>query len=166
MRALFERHHAALHAFVAGRSRDAFEASDVVQDAMLEVWRRAGDFESRSSVKTWMFAIARNKLIDRTRKGARTVLTDEPPETVDEGPSAEELVARADDAVVLRGCMDKLSEAHRSVIHLAYFEDLAYRDIAEVEGVPTGTVKTRVHHAKKLLLACVEAARGAVSGAA
>jgi len=100
------------------------EASDIVHETMLEVWRRADRFQGRSSLKSWMFSIARNKSIDKNRKLSRLSYTDDVPEMA----------------------------AHRRMIHLAFYEDLSYREIAEIEGCPIGTVKTRILHAKKLLM--------------
>lgn len=155
MRLLYERHLRTLDAFLRGRGADPSTAADTVQDTMLEVWRRAGRFAGASSVKTWMFSIARNKLVDRQRRAVRVSLVEEVPETVDPDPDPEALTMAARDRERLRGCLDGLKPAHRLVIRLAFYEDLSYDEIAEVEAVPKGTVKTRVFHAKQLLLRCL-----------
>jgi len=95
---------------------------DIVHETMMEVWRSAKKFEGRSSLKSWMFSIARNKSIDRNRKGGRLQYTDE-----------------------------VLPPAHRKIIHLVFFQGLGYQEISELENIPVGTVKTRVLHAKKKL---------------
>lgn len=155
MRVLYERHHDGLFAFIRGKSGDDFTTADVVHDTMLEVWRKAGAFSGRSSVKTWMFTIARNKLVDRFRKSSRVSVVEEVPEMVDEGPDPEAVAIASNDASRVRACLAKLKEAHRAVIRLAFFEDQSYDQIAEIEGIPVGTVKTRVHHAKQLLMRCL-----------
>lgn len=155
MKALYERHSTALFHFLRFRLGDAFEAADVMQEAFLEVWRNAGRFEGRSSAKTWIFGIARNKAIDRMRRGGRMVLG-EPDQTIpDDAPSPETVMERASDAARVRACMEKLSDAHRSAMRLAFYEDLPYGEIAEIEEVPLGTIKTRIHHAKQLLKHCL-----------
>ncbi|WP_158964876.1 RNA polymerase sigma factor [Chachezhania sediminis] len=155
MHALYQRHHDALFAFIRMRCDDDALAADVVQDAMMEVWRCAGRFAGRSSVKTWIFAIARNKMLDRLRKSSQLSFTDDVPEEVDESPDAVSVIAASQDASLLRDCLNKLKKVQLAVIRLAFFDELPYAEIAEIEGVPLGTVKTRIFHAKSALLHCL-----------
>lgn len=155
MKQLYERHHASLVVFVESRLRDPVEAFDVVQDTFMDVWRSASRHEERSSVKTWMFSIARNKTIDRFRKKGREVPLDENFDPPDLTPNAEAVIEAASDAEQVRGCIDKLSAAHARAVRLAFYEDMGYAEIAELEQVPEGTIKTRIFHAKKLLMQCL-----------
>jgi RNA polymerase sigma-70 factor (ECF subfamily) len=156
MKLLYERHSAALYHFIRARLRDPFESGDVMQEVFLEIWRAAGRFEGRAAVKTWIFGIARNKAVDRMRGGARLVLAEPDPDLPDEEtPDPEAVAAAASDAARVRDCIQGLSDAHRSAIHLAFYQDLPYGDIAEIEGVPVGTIKTRILHAKRLLMHCL-----------
>jgi RNA polymerase sigma-70 factor (ECF subfamily) len=118
---------------------------------MMEVWRNAARFEGRSSIKSWMFTIARNKSIDRNRKGRRLHYTDSIPESEDEGVDPAEAMEASQDQDLIRSCVKKLSDSHRSVIHLVFFQNLSYQEVSDIEGIPVGTVKTRVLHAKKKL---------------
>ncbi|WP_424934484.1 RNA polymerase sigma factor [Amaricoccus macauensis] len=155
MKALYERHSDALFHFLRFRLGDAHEAADVMQEAFLEVWRNAGRFEGRSSAKTWIFGIARNKAIDRMRRRGKMVLG-EPDQTIpDDAPSPEKVMENASDVARVRACMEKLSDAHRTAVRMAFYEDMSYPEIAEAEAVPVGTIKTRVHHAKQLLKHCL-----------
>ncbi len=155
MQTLYERYHDALFAFLRGRGADAASAADTLQDTMLEIWRTSARYSGQASFKTWMFAIARNKLIDRNRRSARLSLVEEVPESADPDPNPEALAMAARDADRLRSCLGRLKLAHRHVIRLAFFEDLTYEEIADIEDVPKGTVKTRIYHAKQLLLRCL-----------
>lgn len=158
--ALYERHSDAVYKFLRYRLRDPFEAADIMQDVFLEIWRVAGRFEGRSAARTWILGIARNRAVDRMRRGAREVTAAEPDaEIADEAPDPEAVVAAASDAARLRDCIGKLSETHRSAIHLAFYEELPYGEIAAIEGVPAGTIKTRILHAKRLLMHCLAAFR-------
>jgi len=74
------------------------------------------------------------------------------PDTADDEANPLEALELSQDAVHLKDCIAKLSETHRRMIHLAFYEDLSYREICEIEGCPVGTVKTRILHAKKLLM--------------
>ncbi|MDS9469963.1 sigma-70 family RNA polymerase sigma factor [Paracoccus sp. MBLB3053] len=157
MKSLYDRLSKPLYCFLRARMGDPFEAADLMQETFLEVWRGAARFEGRSSARTWIFGIARNRSVDRLRRAGRVVLA-EPDETVaDETPDPEALAAAASDASKVRACMEGLSAPHRSVVELAFFQDLGYGEIAEIEGVPTGTVKTRIMHAKQLLKRCLAA---------
>ena len=160
LKALYERHSGALYKFLSYRLRDPFEAADVMQDVFLEIWRVAIRFEGRSAPRTWMFGIARNRAVDRMRRGGREVTAAEPDtEVADDAPDPEAVVAAASDAARLRDCIGRLSDTHRSAIHLAFYEELPYGEIAAIEGVPVGTIKTRILHAKRLLMHCLAAFR-------
>lgn len=160
LKTLYERHSDAVYKFLRYRLRDPFEAADVMQDVFLEIWRAAGRFEGRSTARTWIFGIARNRAVDRMRRGSREVTAPEPDADVaDEAPDPEAIAAAASDAARLRACIGRLSETHRSAIHLAFYEELPYGEIAVIEGVPAGTIKTRILHAKRLLLHCLASFR-------
>ncbi|GIT89998.1 RNA polymerase sigma factor [Jannaschia pagri] len=155
MRVFFERYEASLFAFLRSRGADTQTADDVVQDAMLAVWRTAGSFRGTSRVKTWLFAIGRNKLIDRQRRGSHLQVVEDVPDTADDAPNAEALLIAAQDAERVRACLDRLKPHHLTAMRLAFYEDMTYAEIAEIEGRPEGTIKARVHYAKQLLMRCL-----------
>lgn len=144
-----------LFRFIASKMNDPFEAGDIHQEVFVEIWRSAGRFEGRSTVKTWMFGIAYRKIMDRFRKNSRVELTDEPPEQEDLSPDALTRIAASEQSEALRFCLEELSAPQRLAIELAFFEDMTYREIAEIAETAEGTAKTRVFHAKKLLLHCL-----------
>lgn len=142
--------------FIRSRLNDPFESSDVLHDVFMDVWRSAGRFEGRSKVQTWIFGIAYRKVIDVHRRRGRMDVTDDIPDTADDSPDAEACLASSEEAEHVRHCLGTLKDDHRSAIGLAFYEDMTYAEIAEVQGVPEGTIKTRVFHAKKLLMRCLE----------
>lgn len=152
MKQLYELQSGPLFHFVKSWLANPHEASDIVHETMLEVWRRADRFQGRSSLKSWIFSIARNKSIDKNRKLSRLSYTDEMPDTPDEDINPMEALAASQEIDTLKSCVANLSETHRRMIHLAFYEDLSYREISEIEDCPIGTVKTRILHAKKLLM--------------
>jgi len=156
MRVLYDRYNGPLYAFLVSRCQNPEVSSDCVQDTMLDVMRAASRFSGKSSVKTWLFAIARNKLVDALRKRGKLSFVEEVPDTEDDMPNPEAAAIAADDRDRLRGCIGKLSETHRIAIRLAFLEDLTYTEIAEIEEVPVGTIKTRIFHAKQALMRCLE----------
>lgn len=151
---LYRAYEAPLYRFITSKLRDPFEANDVLHDVFMEVWRAAAKFEGRSAVKTWLFGIAYRKVMDRFRKSARTELTDEPPEEVDEQDGFCDL-AQAQEAGHVRFCIETLKAAHRMVIELVFYQEMTCREVAETVDIPEGTVKTRLFHAKKLLMHCI-----------
>jgi RNA polymerase sigma-70 factor (ECF subfamily) len=155
----YRRYHGRVYAFLLRRLGDAADAAETANEVMLEVWRGAARFEGRSRPLTWVFGIAQHKALDRLRRAAAR------PQTADTDPDAlaavdagaAELIARAQDAERLRRCLERLSEAQRTVVHLAFYEDLAYGEIAAILDCPEGTVKTRMFHAKEGLRRCLGA---------
>ena len=161
MKALYEAYAPSITHFVRGWLRDPSHASDIVHETMLVVWRKASNFEFRSNAKTWIFAIAKNKALENNRSGSRLDVREEViPEDAANEDSPHDALGLLQDAEQVRDCIAKLSDAHRRAIHLSFYEDLSYAEIAEIEACPLGTVKTRIMHAKKLLLNCLSRKRG------
>ena len=154
--ALYRALERPVYRFIRSKLNDPFECSDVLHDVFMEVWRSAARFEGRSKVQTWIFGIAYRKVIDVHRKRGRMDVTDDIPEAEDDTPDAEQCLAAGQEAEHVRYCLGTLKDDHRTAISLAFYEDMTYAEIAEVAGVPEGTIKTRVFHAKKLLLRCLQ----------
>ena len=151
MNEIYKAYAPALNGFIRLFLVDPNDVADIIHDTMLEVWRKADRFEGRSSLKTWIFSIAKNKSIDRNRKHARLKYSDEPIEIKDDALNAAELVNLSQKASTVRQAVAQLKPDHRRVIHLSFFEDLTYKEIAEIENCPVGTVKTRILYAKRSL---------------
>ncbi len=137
---------------------DPHEAADILNEVMLEVWNGARRFEGRSKVSTWVLGIARHKILDRLR-ARRPGTTDlesgaEIEDTDGRGPA--DLSAAAEQAREVRRCLQQLSDQHREVVYLTYYQGLSYPEIAVIADCPEGTVKTRMYHARKALQRCLE----------
>jgi RNA polymerase sigma-70 factor, ECF subfamily len=123
-------------------------AEELTQDVFMAVWRKASRFDAgRGRLSTWVMAIAHNLAIDRLRheRGAGRpvlVLVDEMPEPA---PSEEE--SQLIDRETARRALEGLSPAERQLLTLAYFHGWTAREIAEADGIPLGTVKTRLRTA-------------------
>ncbi|MBW2245464.1 MAG: RNA polymerase sigma factor, partial [Deltaproteobacteria bacterium] len=97
-------------------------------------------------------------IIDRLRKRGDRVFEDiEESSPADTTANAEDVMAGVGDALSVRTCVERLPPAQREVIHLAFFQELSYSEIARVMDCPEGTVKTRVYHAKRSLKVCLAA---------
>lgn len=145
-----------LFRFLASRLNDPFACADLLHEVFLDVWNGAARFEGRATVKSWVFGIAYRKVMDHFRKQGRFTTDADMPEQEDDSPDALTCLAAAQDAAHLHACLDGLKPEHRAAIELTFFQDMGYREIAEVLDVAEGTVKTRVFHAKKLLMHCLE----------
>jgi RNA polymerase sigma-70 factor (ECF subfamily) len=144
---LYDRYQAVMYGLAMRITNDAALAQDAVQEAFVGVWRNASRYaEGRASVRTWMIAIAHHRAIDIVRR--RRAISPLPEfDEVHEALTAPDVwpeVARAADAAEVRRAMSTLPEAQRKSIELAYFSGLTQTEIAEREGIPLGTVKSRV----------------------
>jgi RNA polymerase sigma-70 factor, ECF subfamily len=123
-------------------------AEELTQDVFVAAWRKAARFDpARGRLSTWLMTIAHNLAVDRLRRdtGVRRpvmVLVDEVPETVRDGD--EEVVLERDAAV---RALSSLTDAERRLLARAYFRGLTAREIADADGIPLGTVKTRLRSA-------------------
>ncbi|MCB2129193.1 MAG: sigma-70 family RNA polymerase sigma factor [Rhodobacteraceae bacterium] len=160
-RAAFERLYLLmerpLFRFARLKLNDPFRSADIVHEVFLEVWRRAAEFQGKSSARTWMFAIAYRKIVDTYRREGRLSYQEELPEQIDDSADATSVLVAAEQAEAVRECLGRLRVEHRLAIELTFYEDMGYREIAEIAGVPEGTVKSRVFHAKQLLMRCLAA---------
>ena len=161
MRVLFGRHHLKVYRFVCSMLRDTALAEDVVNDVFFEVWQRAGKFERRSSVSTWLLGIARFKALGARRKRREDALDEEQAEAIADDTDTPEIVAqKADKAGLLRRCIGQLSDDHRIVVDLVYYHEKSVEETAMILEIPEATVKTRMFHARKRLAELVNAAGG------
>ena len=136
------------------------KAEEVTNDVMLEVWKNAARFEGRSKVSTWILGITRHVALNAVRrKEFDTVDLDDAPEPVAEveaTPAVER--DRTTLKAELKKALAQLSQEHRDVVELTFFHGCSYQEIAAIVDCPPNTVKTRMHHAKKLLLGHLTAA--------
>src|SRR3954462_10069479 len=151
LRELYRRYARELFGFAASALGDREQAEEVVQDVFAQLWRHAGEYDqTRASVRTWLYAIARNRIVDAHRRAAGR------PKQAGGGSldSSAEIDAALDQAVLrwmVNAALARLSPAHREVIRLAHYGGLTMREIAEKTGVLIGTVKSRTSYALRHL---------------
>gem|GEM_PF-78319 len=145
-RALYEHFAPRVKSFLLGKGSSPEVAEEAVQEAMLNVWRKAAYFDpSKAAASTWIFAIARNTRIDLLRKENRPALDPNDPALVPDFPApAFETVSAAQEANQIRERVAALPAEQQDVLRLAFFEDLAHSEVAERLGIPLGTVKSRI----------------------
>ena len=154
----YREHGAELYRFARRWTGDRGAAEDLVQDVALRAWSAAGGFDpTRASLRTWLFAIARNVAIDHGRRKAVRPTTVTDPRQVDPGPVSDHVddVLRAD---AVARALQTLSHDHRVAIVETYLRDRPYDEVAAELGVPASTVRSRVFHG-------LRAMRGTMQGA-
>ena len=163
-RTLVVRYERPLFSLVARMVRDHAQAEDLAQEAFVRAFRALASFDRSRKFSSWLFKIAHNLTIDHLRRRALDTESLETPIGSDGGAGERTLeskladvstlapdrqVEQGDLASALERAIASLRPEYREVILLRFVEGLAYQEIAEVLGVPLGTVKTNIHRARK-----------------
>jgi len=139
---------------------DSADASDVVQDIFLKVFRNIGGFKGEAALKTWIFKIAFSEILNRLRWWKRrhrfsTMSLDEQSNgapagdyVADCGPTPEEILQSKEREKAIQQALSRLSHEHRSIVVLRDIEGFSYNEIADVLGISMGTVKSRLARAR------------------
>ncbi len=149
---LFSRFHPQLSRYVSRLLRRPELVEEVVNDTLFVVWEKAGRFEGRSKVSTWITGIAYLKGIKALDK-LRTI-PEQHADAFEETDDIEEtgnVIARLGLQEWLSNGLDLISADQRSVVELTYFHGYSYKEIAAVMDCPVNTVKTRMFHARRRL---------------
>ena len=148
---LFNHFAPRVKAFLMKSGADPQMAEECSQEVMATVWRKAHLFDpARASVSTWIFTIARNKKIDAIRKLNRPEPEQLYPEQ-DYEPDQEEVVELQQETERLATALSELPEKQRVLIEKAYLGELSHSEIAEITGLPLGTIKSRIRLALEKL---------------
>jgi RNA polymerase sigma-70 factor, ECF subfamily len=134
-----------LSAWMRAQGTDATIAETVVQDVMITAWTRASLFDAtKASARTWMYTLARNRLIDHHRAGARQARVLDDFATLMPGPEVlGDTPERAWNGAQMTELLGELPVEQREILLLIYVEGRSHREIAERLGLPVGTVKSR-----------------------
>ncbi|MCR9070621.1 MAG: sigma-70 family RNA polymerase sigma factor [Alphaproteobacteria bacterium] len=143
---LFEHFAPRLKSYLMRLGTDDGAAEEVVQEAMVMVWRKADSFDRRqASASTWIFTIARNKRIDRLRRERRPELDPNDPALVPDPVEPADMTVQSQqsrDRILL--AVEKLPAEQSELIRMAYFDDKSHAEIAAEMALPLGTVKSRI----------------------
>ncbi|MEP7032822.1 MAG: sigma-70 family RNA polymerase sigma factor [Actinomycetota bacterium] len=126
-------------------------AQDLVQDTFVKLWRSADRYEpARGKLETWVLLVARSLAIDGLRRRvleSRVLQRTGPPAEVSPERGPDEVAETTDLADRARRAMSDLSDGQRAALELAYFAGKTSAEVAELEGIPLGTAKTRIRTA-------------------
>ncbi len=160
---LVERYRRELFNFLARFTGDRALAEDIFQEAFLQVHMSSGSFDTSRRLKPWLFTIAANKARDALRKRSRkqaapldaTVAGSENDRTSyadllpADIPAPDESLLNLETRRGVQSIVEQMPETLRAVLMLSYFNGFAYKEIADILGIPLGTVKSRLHAAVK-----------------
>ena len=126
---------------------------DVLQDVWLTAIKRLPSLQSAEAFRVWLYRIARDKAVDavRGRQREREVLADIAESLPDEPADQIEPSFTTENIELIHHALGLLSAVHREVLTLRFLEDMSLEEVSHVIGCPTGTVKSRLHHAQRLL---------------
>lgn len=154
---LMDRYGSAIYRFAYEMTRDGNLADEVRQQVFVEAYRDLSTFQRRSSLRTWLFGIARHRCLDATKMRNRWLRRFK--NEVEEEPAYEAAsvdLDRSRIAAVLERCIEKLAPAAREAVLLRYQQELSYDEAAAVTGDRAGTLQQRVGRALPVLRKCVE----------
>lgn len=163
--ALFEKaivpHLNAAHSLARWLTRNQQDAEDVVQEAYLRAFRFFDGFRGGDG-RAWLLAVVRNTSLSwrgrQTGAASASIAFDEQVHgTTEEAENVEEVLIRNSKIDSLRTCVEALPVEYREVIVMRELEELSYREISAVAGIPIGTVMSRLSRGRMRLLNCMEA---------
>jgi RNA polymerase sigma-70 factor, ECF subfamily len=156
--ALFRRYQLPLYVYVFELARDEQTSLDLVQETFIAAVKHVGNLRDDEKFGSWLFGIAHQKIIQFWRKrGGKEMLFDEIPETPDEFEnSPDDLLIRREQEIEFMNLLNQLPLPQRSVLLLHFVEDFSLEEIARITETQTGTVKSRLHYAKKSLRKLLE----------
>ena len=165
LRQFYLAFHRRLHRFLLRVTHDPQLADEAVNDTMMIVWQQARSFRHESRLSTWVMGIAYRRALKalEAQRRARAAVDAERDrhEALAAGAAGDDpLAAAAERGDWLGRALAELSDEHRLVIELAYFVGASCEEIAAIAGCPVGTVKTRLHYARKHLHGRLEILQG------
>jgi RNA polymerase sigma-70 factor (ECF subfamily) len=147
---LYDRHGGVAYSLAYRIVGNRAAAEEVTQEAFISVWRSGARFDAaRGSVRSWLLSVVRNRAIDflRSKAGKAPKLDFDDDSALEQRPAAErteEEALRRETAGEIRGALGRLPGEQSKVIELAYFGGFSHSEIAEILGLPMGTVKGRM----------------------
>jgi len=147
---MISRYKDAVFGLCLGFLRNRADAEDITHDAFIRAYVNLRRYNLEKRFSTWMFTIAANLCRNRLRY-RRNHPVAELPAQIRGGEDPAHVAAADDRHAAVRGALNRLPYGYRAPLVLRYYNDLPYRDIAEILAIPEGTVKTRIHRGKAML---------------
>jgi RNA polymerase sigma-70 factor (ECF subfamily) len=156
VRTVYTAHGPELYRFALRSLGDRGLAEEAVQETFVRAWQAADRFDDAlGSLRTWLFAIVRNVVIDLSRaRAVRPALARDP--SASEPADVDNELERVLVTWQVEEALQKLSAEHRDALVQVHYRGRAYQDVARDLGVPVGTVKSRVYYALKAMRLALE----------
>ena len=151
---LLKRYHARLSYFVRQMAGASADSEDILQEIWIAVFRKIGTLSSPRAFPARLYRIARNKVYSALRKRTGFTPLSEVPETADEREDEDDF--GPEDAARIHASLRKIRPEHREVLILRYLAEMSYERIASTTGSTLGTVRSRLHYAKRSLRRAME----------
>ena len=139
-----------MYRYVLSLCRNETEAEDITQDTFLKAMQAKNGFRGKSSVYTWLCAIAKNVWLEKMRKQNRLVPMRE--EALENGKSLEEGIANEDTAIRIHKILHTMEEPYKEVFSLRVFGQLSFAKIAEIFGKTESWARVTYHRARKRII--------------
>lgn len=159
---LMNRYKKSVYFMLLKMTQNKDDAEDLTMESFAKAFKSLHKFNPQYAFSTWLFRIASNNCIDFIRKNKMKTFSINNPVETDNGTIdnfdlpdnlelPDEYANRMDKAKFLRSVIDELPKTYSTLVKLRYYEELSYEEIAEIIGVPIGTVKAQLHRARELL---------------
>lgn len=155
---LYEKTSPKLFGVALRMTKDRSEAEDLLQDAYVRIWQRAGAFRpGQGSAMGWLVALTRNICIDRLRKRELPVAPMEMAEDIfDPNPNPETELQQSEARAQIDACLEELDDQRADAVRSAYLEGWSYQELADRFGKPLNTMRTWLRRSLMRLRACLE----------
>lgn len=157
---LYDAYADRIYRYALVRCRSSDIAEEAVQETLLVAWRGAAGFRGESSLATWLFGVCHHCLSHLLR-----IVRPEPLADAAAGDEHDERLAtdpwpNQENRLSLTEALARLDEGQRTVVFLVYYQGLRLEEVAQIVGVPEGTVKSRLHTARRKLLGILASEEG------
>ncbi|MDR2890522.1 MAG: sigma-70 family RNA polymerase sigma factor [Alistipes sp.] len=153
---LFDRYGASLHRLYLGRTGNADDTDDLIQEVFVKAFLNLSSYDARYAFGQWIYTIAKNTFIDYVRRRRDDLSIDNTRgeyirQPASPAPDPEEGIIRSQQWAQFEGHLAKMSPKYRRLVELRFFKELSYEEIAAQLSLPLGTVKTQIHRARTQL---------------
>jgi RNA polymerase sigma-70 factor, ECF subfamily len=148
---LYDRYKRPLYVFALKMLNEADAASDLVQDVFLRVYERRQQLNRPESFRSWLFAIGRNQCLSHLRQRRGRVPLDEAPEEMITAEAPVDRIEAEEELELIRRALAALKVEYREVLVLREYQDLSYREIAEITETTESAVKSKIFKARRAL---------------